>query len=67
MFRRRRRECPAHDWATTVHSGLQRDLCVLCGAIRMTAVDTAATRLPVFAPSPVGASESSAQPLEVIG
>ncbi|MEX1005602.1 MAG: hypothetical protein WD990_01055 [Acidimicrobiia bacterium] len=54
IFHRRNPDCDNHDWATTVHSGLRRDLCTNCGKIRMASVEVVTTKLPIFAESHAG-------------
>ena len=64
MFSRRNPDCENHDWSTTVHSGLRRDLCTICGKIRVESVEVVTTRLPIFAEVHVGYSPTLA-PLEI--
>ena len=54
MFSRRIPDCEAHAWDTTVHSGLRRDLCAVCGKIRMESVEVVTTRLPLFVEARTG-------------
>lgn len=49
MFSRQNSDCATHEWDTTVHSGLRRDLCVICGRIRMESIEVVTTRVPAFA------------------
>ena len=58
MFSRRSPDCDAHKWDTTVHSGLRRDLCTICGKIRMESVEVVTTKLPLFAESHVRQSST---------
>lgn len=54
MFSRRTRDCESHEWVSTLNAGLRRDLCVVCGRIRMESVEVVTTRLPLFAEARVG-------------
>lgn len=66
MFTRRNTDCENHEWTTTVHAGLRRDLCSVCGRLQLETVAAVSTRLPIFAEShmdrtftPFGATDSS--------
>jgi hypothetical protein len=39
-FSRNQAECEAHEWISTVNSGLRRDVCTVCGMITMRSVES---------------------------
>jgi hypothetical protein len=41
VLTRNQAPCEAHQWISTINSGLRRDVCEVCGMITMSSVETA--------------------------